>query len=88
LSGYFKSETEFLKIDPRSTHEVVAFDDLVYAFGGNDGSASLNSVERYDPKSNKWILVTAMNNRRSSVGGAVLECLSLEKILSTGKPVL
>ena len=72
----------------RSTHEVVAFDDLIYTFGGNDGSASHNSVERFDPKTNKWILVTAMNNRRSSVGGAVLECLSLEKIIGNGKPVL
>ncbi len=72
----------------RSTHEVVAFDDQIYTFGGNDGSASLNSVERFDPKSNKWVLVTAMNNRRSSVGGAVLECLSIEKIIGTIKPVL
>ncbi len=47
----------------RSTHEVVAFEDLIYTFGGNDGSASLNSVERYDPKTNKWVLVNPMNNR-------------------------
>jgi hypothetical protein len=41
----------------------VAFEDLIYTFGGNDGSASLNSVERYDPKANKWVLVNPMNNR-------------------------
>ena len=41
----------------------MAFEDLIYTFGGNDGSASLNSVERYDPKANKWVLVNPMNNR-------------------------
>ena len=66
----------------RSTHEVVEIDNFLYALGGNDGSASLNSMERYDSKLNKWIMVTSMSARRSSVGGAVLECLGLEKIIS------
>jgi kelch-like protein 17 (actinfilin) len=66
----------------RSTHEVVEIDNFLYSFGGNDGSASLNSMERYDIKLNKWVLVTSMSARRSSVGGAVLECLGLEKIIS------
>ena len=65
----------------RSTHEVVEIDNFIYSFGGNDGSASLNSMERYDTKLNKWVLVTSMSARRSSVGGAVLECLGLEKII-------
>ena len=30
----------------RSTHEVVEVDGMLYALGGNDGSASLNSMER------------------------------------------
>ena len=66
----------------RSTHEVVEIDNFLYSFGGNDGSASLNSMERYDIKLNKWVLVTSMSSRRSSVGGAVLECLGLEKIIT------
>jgi len=66
----------------RSTHEVVEIDNFLYALGGNDGSASLNSMERYDSKLNKWIMVTSMSARRSSVGGAVLECLGLEKIIT------
>ena len=60
---------------------MVEIDNFIYSFGGNDGSASLNSMERYDTKLNKWVLVTSMSARRSSVGGAVLECLGLEKII-------
>ena len=48
----------------RSTHEVVEIDNFLYSFGGNDGSASLNSMERYDIKLNKWVLVTSMSARR------------------------
>ena len=69
----------------RSTHEVVEIEGMVYALGGNDGSASLNSMERYDSKMNKWFMVTAMNSRRSSVGAAVLECFGLEKVINSGK---
>ena len=72
----------------RSTHEVVEIDGLIYALGGNDGSASLNSMEKYDSKMNKWILVTAMNSRRSSVGATVLDCFGLERVINNGKPIL
>lgn len=47
--------------------------------GGNDGSSSLNSVERYDIALNKWTIVTSMFIRRSSIGAAVLECFNLER---------
>lgn len=47
--------------------------------GGNDGSSSLNSVERYDVALNKWTIVTSMFTRRSSIGAAVLECFNLER---------
>lgn len=63
----------------RSTHEVVEASGYLYALGGNDGSSSLNSVERYDPKTNKWSIVTSMLTRRSSIGASVLECFNLEK---------
>ncbi|KAK8384347.1 hypothetical protein O3P69_009261 [Scylla paramamosain] len=66
----------------QSTHEVVEIDGLLYALGGNDGSSSLNSMERYDGKQNKWVLVTSMLSRRSSVGAAVVDCLQLEKGLT------
>ncbi|KAJ8953691.1 hypothetical protein NQ314_007299 [Rhamnusium bicolor] len=65
----------------RSTHEVVAIDGFIYAIGGNDGSSSLNAVEQYDPKCNKWVVVSSMSTRRSSVGAAVLECINIEHVL-------
>lgn len=65
----------------RSTHEVVETGGYVFALGGSDGSASLNSVERYDPKVNKWTVVSSMVNRRSSLGAAVLDCINIEQIL-------
>lgn len=64
-----------------STHEVVEVDGFLYAVGGNDGSSSLNSVERYDPKTNKWTIVSSMVTRRSSVGSSVLDCFNLERSL-------
>ena len=57
----------------RSTHDVVVLDGCIYAIGGNDGSTSLNSMERYNPKANKWVLVAPMTMRRSSVAVAVLD---------------
>ena len=44
----------------------------LYAAGGNDGSASLQSVERYDPHINKWSEVAPMAKRRAGVGLAAL----------------
>lgn len=57
-------------------HFIVFFSISV---GGNDGSSSLNSVERYDVALNKWSIVTSMFIRRSSIGSAVLECFNLER---------
>ncbi|KAA0183377.1 hypothetical protein HAZT_HAZT001996 [Hyalella azteca] len=64
-----------------TTHELVTHDNFVYAIGGNDGSASLNSMERYDPKTNRWQIMPSMLARRSSVAVAVVECYSFEKVL-------
>lgn len=64
---------------------MVAIDGFIYAIGGNDGSSSLNAVEQYDPRTNKWIIVSSMNTRRSSVGAAVLECINIEHVLRQTK---
>lgn len=69
----------FISRTHRSTHEVVEIDNYLYALGGNDGSSSLNSVEKYDPQLNKWTIVNSMATRRSSIGAAVLECFNLER---------
>lgn len=49
---------------------------FVYAVGGNDGVASLSSVERFDPHLNKWTAVSEMGQRRAGNGVSKLNgCL-------------
>ena len=45
---------------------------IIYAIGGYDGSAHLNTVECFDPMTNTWRIVASMASRRSSAGVAVL----------------
>ena len=40
--------------------------------GGRDDSTELSSAECFDPESNQWSPVVAMNSRRSGVGLAVV----------------
>lgn len=48
----------------------------MYAVGGNDGIASLSSVERFDPHLNKWTDVREMGQRRAGNGVSELNgCL-------------
>lgn len=65
---------------------MVNIEGYLLTMGGNDGSSSLNSVEKYDPKLNKWQLLTPMLTRRSSIGAAVLETLNIEKRLLVAPP--
>lgn len=48
------------------------------AIGGNDGNSSHNSVETYDPETNRWSPLASMSSRRSSVGAAVVNCFNME----------
>lgn len=53
---------------------VAVLDDLLYSVGGHDGASYLNSVERYDPKTNQWSSdVAPTSTCRTSVGVAVLD---------------
>lgn len=79
LTGNFNCTIFLFFFFCRSTHEVVEIDKNLYALGGNDGSSSLNSVEKFDPQLNKWTVVNSMVTRRSSIGAAVLECFNLER---------
>ena len=45
------------------------------------------SLQRYDSHSNKWLFVTSMATRRSSVGVSVLNCLNLERSISIVKTI-
>lgn len=48
----------------RSCLACAAHNGLVYAAGGYDGASCLNSVERFDPLTDTWSAVSAMNGRR------------------------
>lgn len=55
---------------------VCSHQSYVYAVGGNDGVASLSSVERFDPHLNKWSDVREMGQRRAGNGVSELNsCL-------------
>ena len=45
----------------------------VYAVGGYNGVAQLNSVERYCPVEEKWTIITPMNEHRSALSVAVVQ---------------
>lgn len=48
----------------RSSAGVAVLEGMLYVAGGNDGTSCLNSVERYNPKTNTWESVAPMNIRR------------------------
>uniref|UniRef100_A0A3Q2SWP0 Uncharacterized protein n=1 Tax=Fundulus heteroclitus TaxID=8078 RepID=A0A3Q2SWP0_FUNHE len=50
----------------RSSAGVAVLDGMLYVAGGNDGTSCLNSVERFNPKTNTWEGVAPMNIRRSA----------------------
>ena len=51
----------------------VALGGKLYICGGYDGVSSLNSVEMYDPPSNRWTMIAGMEKHRSAGGIAVLD---------------
>ncbi|KAF7233511.1 hypothetical protein EG68_05685 [Paragonimus skrjabini miyazakii] len=57
----------------RSRIGVVALNGRLYAIGGFDGTARLNTTEMYDPKTKVWKTVAPMNHRRSALGAAALD---------------
>mgnify|MGYP000350325636 FL=1 len=48
----------------RSTVGVAVLNGKLYAVGGRDGLACLNSMECYDPHTNKWSVTCPMLKRR------------------------
>lgn len=43
------------------------YNNLIYAVGGRDDCMELSSAERYNPLTNSWQPLVAMNSRRSGV---------------------
>lgn len=49
--------------------------EILFAVGGWCSGDAINTVERYDPQTNKWSLVASMSKRRCGVGVCVLNGL-------------
>ena len=52
---------------------MVTLDGAIYAIGGDNGVSILNTVERYDPRLDRWSACVAMSYRRRYFGAAVLK---------------
>uniref|UniRef100_A0A1I8FH93 BTB domain-containing protein n=1 Tax=Macrostomum lignano TaxID=282301 RepID=A0A1I8FH93_9PLAT len=50
---------------------VAVLDGILYAVGGSDGQQPLQTVERYDPRANRWMQVASMTTPRKHLGVAV-----------------
>ena len=48
---------------------------MVYAVGGFNGSLRVRTVDSYDPVKDEWCCVSSMQDRRSTLGAAVLNGL-------------
>ena len=53
-------------------HAAAAIDGLLYAIGGNDGSSTFSSGERYDPVANAWSPIASMGTARDGHAAAAL----------------
>lgn len=54
---------------------VVYVGGCVYAVGGFNGSLRVRTVDCYDPMMDRWTSVSSMQDRRSTLGAAVLNGL-------------
>ena len=51
---------------------VGVLDGLLYAVGGYDGQTTVNTVERFNPRTEEWTMVGEMTTARSMLGVASL----------------
>ena len=58
---------------PRQMLGAAADDKVVYAVGGNDGTADLPTVEAYDPAADSWTTLPALPQPRSDLGVAIAD---------------
>ena len=58
---------------PRQMLSAAADDKVVYAVGGNDGTADLPTVQAYDPAADTWTTLPALPQPRSDLGVAIAD---------------
>ena len=59
-------------IEHRSSVGVGVLDGLLYAVGGYNGQTTVNTVERYNPRTEEWTMISEMTAARSMLGVASL----------------
>ena len=57
----------------RRSFAVTVLNGYLYAMGGINGGTYYDSVERYCPRSNKWVFVQPMSVERRAVCAAALD---------------
>lgn len=58
----------------RGWHGLVSSNGFLFAIGGSDGLSKLNTVEKFDPKTDGWIKANPMVLHRKGFGMASLDC--------------
>lgn len=59
-------------LSPRAGFATARMEDFVYAIGGEDERGVQDKVERYDPRSSTWVVLTKKPTRVTDVKAAVL----------------
>ena len=52
---------------------VATLGDRIFVIGGNDGVSFLNSIECYDPHTNRWTQLAPMSRPRAGIGATALD---------------
>lgn len=63
-----------------------ALGGYLFAVGGHDGKAYLNTAEMYCPKTNTWTPVASMTTSRAGAGVVAFPLLSLSTSTATPHP--
>lgn len=77
MTKFLDSDCSVIRFDISDNFSIKFFIRFrVYAVGGRDISSCLNTVECYDPYTNKWTPCAPMSKRRGGVGvGVINGCL-------------
>ena len=55
-------------IEHRSSLGVGILDGFLFAVGGYNGQMTVNTVERFNPRTQEWSMITEMSTERSMLG--------------------
>lgn len=55
-------------IEHRSSLGISILDGFLFAVGGYNGQTTVNTVERFSPRTQEWSMITDMSTERSMLG--------------------